>query len=125
MILRYAWHLVSRNMRRTATYLFGLALAVGLFAGILFFVDATTRQMTSTALAPVKLDSIARAGTPSLNMLDVVSVLSKQRGVTAVEPFSVADFASAVKAGGTQGSRPRAACLPLRRPTSRPLTSSR
>src|ERR1700682_2316104 len=104
MILIYAWQLGSRNLRRTATYLFGLALAVGLYAGLLFFADATTRQMSAPTLAPVKVDSIARATTPALNMSDVVRELAKQRGVTAVEPFSVADFASALKAGGAQAS---------------------
>lgn len=43
MTLQYAFRPVTRNPRRTFTYLFGLALAVGLFAGILFFVDATAR----------------------------------------------------------------------------------
>ncbi len=104
MTLTYAWKLVTRNQRRTATYLFGLALAVGLFAGILFFVDVTTRQMTSTALAPVQLDLVAHATTPDVNMADVVTNFSKQRGITAVEPVTTADFLSAVKSGGTQAS---------------------
>ena len=69
MTIQYAWRLVTRNPRRTFTYLFGLALAVGLFAGILFFVDATTRQMTDLALAPVKLDLVAHATTPDVNVI--------------------------------------------------------
>ena len=80
VILAYAWRLVTRNPRRSATYLFGLALAVGLFAGILFFVDATTRQMTATALAPVKLDLVAHATKPDVNVADMVPTLSAQRG---------------------------------------------
>ena len=104
MTLSYAWHLVLRNPRRTATYLFGLALAVGLFAGILFFVDVTTRQMTETALTPVRIDLIAHATSPDVNMTDVVSTLSSQRGIVAVEPVTTADFLSSVKVGGTQPS---------------------
>jgi len=104
MTLIYAWRLVTRNPRRSFTYLFGLALAVGLFAGILFFVDATTRQMTTLALAPVKLDVVAHATTPDVNVADTISTISAQRGVLAAEPVLVADFASAVKVGGTQAS---------------------
>jgi putative ABC transport system permease protein len=93
-----------RNPRRTATYLFGLALAVGLFAGILFFVDATTRQMTATALAPVRIDMVAHATSPEVNMPQVVTTLASQPGVSAVEAVTTADFASAVKVGGAQPS---------------------
>ena len=112
MTLSYAWHLVMRNPRRTATYIFGLALAVGLFAGILFFVDVTTRQMTTTALAPVRIDLVAHATSPDVNMADVVTKLSSQHGVSAVEPVTTADFTSAVKVGGAQPS-PLLTCKPL------------
>jgi hypothetical protein len=43
MMLIYAWRLVLRNPRRTATYLFGLTLAVGLFSGILFFCNCASQ----------------------------------------------------------------------------------
>lgn len=104
MTLQYAWHLVTRNPRRTVTHLFGLALAVGLFAGILFFVDATARQMTATAIAPVKLDIIAHATRPDVNVAEAAPVVAAQRGISAAEPVYAADFASAVKAGSTQTS---------------------
>ena len=102
MTLAYTWRLVTRNPRRSATYLFGLALAVGLFAGILFFVDATTRQMTATALAPERLDLVAHATKPDVNVADMVPTLAAQRGVTAVEPVMSADFTSAQKVGASQ-----------------------
>jgi putative ABC transport system permease protein len=102
MTLAYTWRLVTRNPRRTTTYLFGLALAVGLFAGILFFVDATTRQMTTTALAPVRLDMVAHATRPDVNVADMLPTLAAQRGVTAVEPVMAADFTSAQKLGANQ-----------------------
>jgi putative ABC transport system permease protein len=104
MTLLYAWKLVWRNPSRTATYLFGLALAVGLFAGILFFVDATARQMTFTAIAPVKLDLIAHTTQPDVNIIDMTPTLAAQREVSAAEPVFAADFASARKVGAGQVS---------------------
>jgi putative ABC transport system permease protein len=100
MTFLYAWRLITRNLRRTATYLFGLALAVGLFAGILFFVDMTTRQMTVTALAPVRLDLVVHATTPDVNLPAVTQTLTAQPGVKSVEPVVVADFLSSSKTGG-------------------------
>jgi putative ABC transport system permease protein len=104
MIFPYAWRLVTRNLHRTATYLFGLALAVGLFAGILFFVDVTTRQMTATALAPVRLDIVAHATTPNVNQSTVTQTFAAQPGVLAAEPAIVADFLSSNKTGSSQVS---------------------
>jgi putative ABC transport system permease protein len=104
MTIPYAWRLVTRNLRRTATYLFGLALAVGLFAGILFFVDVTTRQMTTTALAPVRLDIVAHATTPDVNLSTVTQTFATQPGVLAAEPVIVADFLSSNKTGSSQAS---------------------
>ena len=97
MILSYAWKLVTRNPRRTFTYLFGLALAVGLFAGILFFMDATARQMTAIAIAPVKIDIIAHGTKPNMNIADATPAIATQRGISAAEPVYTADFTSAVK----------------------------
>ena len=104
MTILYAWRLVTRNPRRTATYLFGLALAVGLLSGILFFVDATAREMTSTALAPVKLDIIAHATSPDVNVAAAVPTIAAQRGVAGAEAVIAADFSTAVKVGGKQPS---------------------
>lgn len=104
MIPVYAWRLVTRNVRRTGTYLFGLALAVGLFAGILFFVDATARQMTATSLAPVTLDIVAHATRPDVNVLPIAAAEAQQRGVTTAMPVIAADFASAQKVGASQHS---------------------
>jgi putative ABC transport system permease protein len=102
--LLYAWRLITRNPRRTATYLFGLALAVGLFAGILFFVDMTTRQMTETALAPVRLDIVAHTTIPDVNLSDVTRTLATQPGVLSSESVIVADFQSSGKVGSSQVS---------------------
>ena len=102
MAFVYAWKLITRNPRRTVTYLFGLALAVGLFAGILFFVDATSREMTATAIAPVKLDIIVHATKPDVMVTDMLEPIRRQRGISAAEPLAAADFASAQKVGAEQ-----------------------
>ena len=102
MTFQYAWRLVMRNPQRTGAYLFGLALAVGLFAGILFFVDATAREMTATALSPVKLDIVAHATTPDVNVADTIDAIQAQRGIAVAEAVVAADFTSAVKAGSTE-----------------------
>jgi len=102
--LVYAGRLVRRTPGRTATYLFGLALAVGLFATILFFVDASSRRMTTLALAPVQLDMVGHGTTPDLDPSTVAAALSKLDGITAAEPIISADFASATKNGATSGS---------------------
>ncbi len=104
MNFSYALKLVLRNPRRTFTYLFGLALAVGLFAGILFFVDVMTRQMTTTALAPVRIDMIARVIKPDMTLNDMATTLAQQRNVAVAEPVIAADFATAAKVGGAQTS---------------------
>lgn len=104
MIAVYAWHLVTRNLRRTATTLFGLALAVGLFAGILFFVDVTARQMTTTALAPVTLDIVAHATKPDVDIAPLVGSIASQPGISAASQVIAADFTSAQKPGASRNT---------------------
>src|SRR5256885_16265000 len=55
-MLRYAWRELVRNSRRTAASLVGVALGVGLFSGVLFFIDGSSATMTERALAPLALD---------------------------------------------------------------------
>lgn len=99
--LIYAGRLVRRTPGRTLTYLFGLALAVGLFATILFFVDASSRRMTSLALAPVQLDMVGHGTAPDLDPSKAAAALAKVNGITAAEPVISADFASATKKGNS------------------------
>ncbi|MBA3869970.1 MAG: hypothetical protein H0X30_12555, partial [Anaerolineae bacterium] len=103
-LLTYALRLVWRIPGRTLTYLFGLALAVGLFASILFFVDASARRMTTLALAPVQLDMVGHAITPDLNVIQSAQDLTTIEGIKAVEPVISADFATANKIGVAQGT---------------------
>jgi putative ABC transport system permease protein len=55
-MIGYAWRDLVRNPRRTLASMVGVALGVGLFAGVLFFVDGSAATMTSRALAPLALD---------------------------------------------------------------------
>jgi len=104
MIVAYSWKLVLRNQLRSITSIFGLALAVGLFSGILFFVDTMTRGMTEKALAPVTLDLVAHATRPEVDTLPMAGKLASLRGIAAVEPVSSADFAQATNPATGQQS---------------------
>ncbi len=99
MNVSYPWRLVTRNGRRSRTYVFGLALAVGLFAGILFFVDGATRRMTTAAIAPVSLDLVAHAVNPADAYADLAPAIAAKSGILAAETVVSADFASAGKPG--------------------------
>src|SRR5213080_5354428 len=55
-MLRYAWRELVRNPRRTLASLVGVALGVGLFSGVLFFIDGSSATMTERAIAPLALD---------------------------------------------------------------------
>ena len=92
--LTYALQLTLRNRRRTLTYLFGLVLAVGLFSGILFFVDASANKMTQTAIAPVVVDMQVSSTLAHPDMNPVRTALEGESFVTHVEPVIIADFAS-------------------------------
>ena len=53
---RYVVRSLVRNPRRTLASLSGVAIGVGLFSGVLFFVDASTATLTERAVAPLALD---------------------------------------------------------------------
>ncbi|MEO7197066.1 MAG: FtsX-like permease family protein [Solirubrobacterales bacterium] len=55
-MLKYARRDLLRNPRRTLASLIGVVLGVGLFSGVLFFIDGSGASMTQRALAPVALD---------------------------------------------------------------------
>ena len=92
--LNYALQLTLRNRRRTLTYLFGIVLAVGLFSGILFFVDASMSKMTQSAIKPVAVDMQIRSTLAYPDMKPVISALANEAFVTNVEPVITADFTS-------------------------------
>ena len=55
-MLGYARRDLTRNPRRTLASLVGVVLGVGLFSGVLFFIDGSAASMTKRALAPLALD---------------------------------------------------------------------
>ena len=56
MLARYVLRDLFRNPRRTAAALVGVTLGVGLFSGVLFFIDGSGASMTKRAIAPLALD---------------------------------------------------------------------
>lgn len=52
----YAFRDLLRNPRRTVATLVGVLLGVGLFSGVLFFIDGSGASMTKRAIAPVAID---------------------------------------------------------------------
>src|SRR5207302_4867266 len=61
---RYSLRDLVRNGRRTLASVVGVALGVGLFSSIAFFVDGSARSMTSRAVATVPLDMQAMLNAP-------------------------------------------------------------
>jgi putative ABC transport system permease protein len=55
-MLRYVWRDLLHNPRRSLASLVGVALGVGLFSGVLFFMDGSGATMTKRAIAPLSLD---------------------------------------------------------------------
>ena len=55
-MIAYAWRDLLRNPRRTLAAMTGVMLGVGLFSGVLFFVDGSGATMTGRAVAPLTLD---------------------------------------------------------------------
>jgi putative ABC transport system permease protein len=55
-VRRYVWRELVRNPRRTLASLVGVMLGVGLFTGVLFFIDGSGAAMTQRALDPLTLD---------------------------------------------------------------------
>ena len=56
MLARYVRADLIRNPRRTLSTMLGVTLGVGLFCGILFFIDGLSASMTQRAVAPLSID---------------------------------------------------------------------
>jgi len=113
-VLRYVLKDLLRNPRRTLASVAGVALAVGLFSGVAFFVDSSASQMTARAIAPVAIDMQAGLTQPLGTLLsrpaDLAAIrnsISAVRGVSATEPFALFDLpAGRLRAGGTVMNQP-------------------
>jgi putative ABC transport system permease protein len=56
VLRRYVRRELLRNPRRTLASLAGVILGVGLFSGVLFFIDGSGASMTKRAIAPLAID---------------------------------------------------------------------
>lgn len=56
MLARYVVADLWRNPRRTLSTMIGVSLGVGLFCGVLFFVDGLSASMTQRAVEPLAID---------------------------------------------------------------------
>jgi hypothetical protein len=56
MLTRYVVADLIRNPRRTLSAIVGVTLGVGLFCGVLFFIDGLSASMTARAVAPLPID---------------------------------------------------------------------
>ncbi len=56
MLVRYVVTDLWRNPRRTLSAAIGVSLGIGLFCGVLFFVDGLSASMTQRAVGPLALD---------------------------------------------------------------------
>ena len=76
---------LGRNPRRTVVSFVGLVLGIGLFTGVLFFVDASNASITRRALAPLTLDLQRVLTSPfgrPLRLTETVSKPSANRTAT-------------------------------------------
>ena len=98
---RYVVADLIRNPRRTLSTMVGVILGVGLFCGVLFFVDGLSASMTQRAVAPLAIDMqrivTQRAGAT----LELTQVLAVAGGETAA---SAAGDTSVSAAGETAAS---------------------
>ena len=65
-----------RNPRRTLASLVGVALGVGLFSALLFFIDASAATLTKRAIAPVSIDMQRVLSTPLGRQLSLMESAS-------------------------------------------------
>ncbi|MHB8644303.1 MAG: FtsX-like permease family protein [Thermomicrobiales bacterium] len=120
---RYALRSFFRAGPRNLTYLTGLALAVALFSGTLFFVNGSARSMTQRAVAPVVLDLQARAVDPNGEITGLAPTLAARPGVEAVLPFtaSAIHIAPPATGGGAADTAARLFAMPPTYPDIFPL----
>lgn len=100
-MLSYSLRELLRNPRRTLASVVGVALGVGLFASIAFFIDGSAALMTQRAVAALPLDMEVTLSSPlasTLTLRETISTSSQSlaNGETAPINLTVAN----------EGSRP-------------------
>lgn len=89
MELRYVLRELTRNPRRSVASLAGIALGVGLFSSILFFVDGSGASMTARALAPLAVDQQRVLGAPLGGGLELREQVTTGTGLSAGQESDV------------------------------------
>jgi putative ABC transport system permease protein len=95
-LLSFTLRDLIRNPRRTLASVVGVALAVGLFSGIVFFVDSSAASMTQRAVAPVAIDMQAGVTSPMaspLALAEAVSGSALTAGQAAIVTLTVTNTA--------------------------------
>lgn len=85
MLGRYVVADLIRNPRRTLSAVVGVALGVGLFCGVLFFVDGLSASMTARAVAPLAIDIQRIVTEPAGGVLRLTQQLDRSGPVKAGE----------------------------------------
>jgi putative ABC transport system permease protein len=85
----YVWHELARNPLRTITAMAGVALGVGLFSGVLFFVDGSGATLTARAVAPLAIDMQRVLTSPLGGGLRLEERLGATGSIAAREPVTV------------------------------------
>ncbi len=88
-MLRYAWRDLTGNPRRSFASLAGVALGIGLFSGVLFFMDASGATLTARALAPLPLDLQWVLTTPPGGGLRLNETVSPRAGLAPRQEVTV------------------------------------
>jgi len=93
--LAYVIPSLLRNPRRTAAYLAGTLIAVGLLSSVLFFVAGSAQVLTQRSIASVHVDMQAVSSDPRAGATSLRSQLAHQPGVSAAARFALAGFSRA------------------------------
>lgn len=101
-LLAYVLPSLSRNPRRTAAYLIGTVIAVGLLASVLFFVVGAAGVLTQRSIASVRPDMQVVATDPGASVSALQHALAGQSGVRATERFALASFSGSQLQKGTR-----------------------
>lgn len=79
-----------RSPRRLLIGLVGVAVPVALFAATAFFVDTSSKKMTTQAVAPVQIDMQVLASSPTVDLGAITPKLAAVAGIRSAEPFATA-----------------------------------
>lgn len=88
-MLSYSLRDLLRNGRRTLASVVGVALGVGLFASITFFVDGSSATMTERAIAPLPVDMQVEMTSPLASNISLKETLAGAPSLAAGQRATV------------------------------------